>query len=298
MGIDPDLATAVARSLDGLLAALRLQEMDDGRFVVSSEPTQFGDRIYGGQLLAQALLAAATTADGKEPSALHATFVSVGAPGQPIEVRVDRVRDGGSTASRLATVTQDGRTLLNAIATFHRNGPGPEAFSPPPAGPAPEQLPLLQEWVARLPDEHRDRQRSWVEQPPPLEIRMGEPPTFLGGPSGVGMRSHWMRAPRDLGDDPALNAAILAYASDFFLMDMVFRFHPDGSGVGRWSGFSLDHALWIYRPVRFDRWHLHTQEAIAVVGQRGLARGAMHDDQGRLVATVVQEISLRPMGSG
>jgi acyl-CoA thioesterase-2 len=102
-----------------------------------------------------------------------------------------------------------------------------------------------------------------------------------------------MRVPRGVGADHALNAALLAYASDFFLMDMLFRLHPQELGPGRANGFSLDHAIWFHRPVRFDAWHLHTQEAVALVGDRGLARGTIHDTDGKCVASVVQEVLLR-----
>ena len=88
---------------------------------------------------------------------------------------------------------------------------------------------------------------------------------------------------------------VLAYASDFFLMDMIFRAHPAGLGPGSANGLSLDHAIWFHRPVRFDRWHLHTQEAVTIVGDRGLARGAIHDADGRLTASVMQEVLVRPV---
>jgi acyl-CoA thioesterase-2 len=103
-----------------------------------------------------------------------------------------------------------------------------------------------------------------------------------------------MRVPRDCGDDPLLHAALLAYASDFLLMDMVFHAHPAAGGLGRSNGLSLDHAIWFHRPVRFDRWHLHTQEAVAIAGDTGLARGTIHDESGYLAATVMQEILVLP----
>jgi acyl-CoA thioesterase-2 len=104
-----------------------------------------------------------------------------------------------------------------------------------------------------------------------------------------------MRAPRDLGENDVLNAALLAYGSDFFLMDMIFRLHPSGSGPGRFTGHSLDHAIWFHRLPHIDRWHLHTQEALALVGDRGLIRGTIHDRDGELVATVMQEVLVRPL---
>ena len=111
-------------------------------------------------------------------------------------------------------------------------------------------------------------------------------------------RSHWMRLPRAVGREHGLNAALLAYGSDFFLMDMVFRLRPQELATGLANGFSLDHALWFHRPVRFDAWHLHTQEAVALVGDRGFARGAIHDTDGRCVASVAQEGLLRERARG
>jgi acyl-CoA thioesterase-2 len=137
--------------------------------------------------------------------------------------------------------------------------------------------------------------RHWIEQPPPVEMRLPEAPSFLGGSLAGPTRSHWMRAPPDLGADPVLNAVLLAYASDFFLMDMVFHSHPGAGGPGRANGLSLDHAIWFHRPVQFDQWHLHTQETVAIVGERGLARGTIHDAEGRLTATVMQEVLVLPV---
>ncbi len=144
---------------------------------------------------------------------------------------------------------------------------------------------------------HGDAGRNWVDEPPPLDIRMSEAPSFLGGSGTSPNRSHWMRLPRPVGDIPLLHAALLAYASDFFLMDMIFRAHPAHLGPGRANGFSVDHAIWFHQPTRFDRWHLHTQEAVAIVGDRGLARGTIHDQDRRLVATVMQEVLVRPVSA-
>ena len=136
--------------------------------------------------------------------------------------------------------------------------------------------------------------RTWVDQPPPLELRIGEAPTFLGGAPTDGTRSHWMRVPRDVGDDPLLHTALLAYASDYLLLDMAFRSYPERDAATRFTGSSLDHTLWFHRPVRFDRWHLHSQQTLAVVGHRGLVQGAIHDADGHLVASAVQEVLVRP----
>jgi len=283
-----ELSAAIGRSLDDLLTALDLRAVGDDRFAV--EPTSSGipGRVFGGQLLAQAVLGASATVVEKDIHALHATFVQAGSPGAPVTVDVTRLRDGRSMAMREVAIFERGQPLLVAIASFASNRLEPDVAPPPAGSPPPEEVPLMQEWAAAVP-----AGQHWIEQPPALDLRLPEAPSFLTGATATTARSHWMRLPRSVGDGHALNAALLAYASDFFLMDMVFRMHPDELGPGRANGYSLDHAIWFHRPVRFDDWHLHTQEAVALVGDRGLARGAIHDADGRRVASVGQEVLLR-----
>ena len=288
------LEAAILESLDGLLAALDLTPLGGDRFRVVAEPGRF-DRVFGGQTLAQALLAAAASVEGKEPHSLHAYFVEAGVPGEPQELSVERIRDGRSVATRRVTVEQGGRTLLAALASFHDNAAEPHVADPAPRAPDPSALPALQWWAEELSPELRPQGRSWIERPPPVELRIGEAPSFFGGETRDGPRSHWMRLPRDIGDDPLLHTALLLYASDYLLLDMAYRSHPEPFTSG-FRGFSLDHAIWFHRPVRFDRWHLHTQETVALSGHRGLVRGAIHDDEGRLVASVTQEVLIRPVG--
>jgi len=283
-----ELGAGIDKSLDHLLAAIDLRPVGDDLFAVEPTTTSTPNRVLGGQLLAQAVVGAAATVDGKDIHSLHAAFTHAGTPGAPVEVAVTRVRDGRSMATRQVAVLEDGTPLLIAIASF-----GTHHFVPD-LGPlrggveSPEDMPSLQEWAAAVPTG-----QYWVTQPPAVEFRMPESPSFFTGATATSTRTHWMRLPRDVGDSHALNAALLAYASDFFLMDMIFRLHPDELGPGRANGFSLDHAIWFHRPVRFDSWHLHMQEASALVGDHGLAHGSIHDVEGRLVATVAQEVLLR-----
>jgi len=287
------LEQAIHRALDGLLRALELEPLGEDRFRAHSEPGRF-DRVFGGQSLAQALVAASSTVTGKEPHSLHAYFVETGTPEEAVDLAVDRVRDGRSISVRRVSVVQSGRPLLVLMASFHANPPKPQLADPPPPAPRPEELPMLQEWVRDVPSELQPNAHSWVDHPPPIEMRIGEPPYFLGGPAASGIRSHWMRLPRDVGGDPLLHTALLAYASDFFLLDMAYRSQPEAVPVTALVGFSLGHALWLHRPVRFDRWHLHTQETLSISGHRGLVRGAIHDADGELVANAIQEVLVRP----
>ena len=283
-------------ALDGLLDALDLRRSGDGRFTAASEPGRFV-RIFGGQMIAQALTAANATIAGKAPQSLHAYFVAAGSPEQPIDLEVDRVRDGRSVSTRRVMVMQDGRPLLVAIASFAANGDGPDIAAPPPSVPRPDELPVLQDLLVDAAPELQPFTRSWLDSPPPVEFRIGEAPHFLGGPSGTDARSHWMRLPRETGDDPALHAALLAYASDYLLVDMAYRAYPGRVTPLAFVGSSVDHAIWFHRPVRFDRWHLHTQELVVFTGQRGLVRGSIHDADGHLVANVMQEVLVRPVSA-
>ena len=280
--------------LDALLGALELQELDANRFRAAPNAIRMFERVYGGQLLAQALVAAGSTVSGKAPSSMHAAFVRSGTPGRSLELDVQGVRDGRSMSTRQVTVHEDDKALLTAIVSFHNGSTDPEVAAPAPPAAPPGDVRLLQDWAEQLPADQSDYGRHWIEHPPPIEMRIPEAPSFLGGSLASTTRSHWMRVPRRIGDDPLVHTALLAYASDFLLMDMVFHAHPATGGLGRSNGLSLDHAIWFHRPVRFDRWHLHTQQALAVVGDRGLARGTVHDDDGRLVATVMQEILVYP----
>jgi acyl-CoA thioesterase-2 len=292
------LADRILASLDGLLRALELSPVGGDRFVAPPEPDRFS-RASGGQTVAQALRAAGATVDGPTsrnlaPHSLHAYFVQAGVADHPVEVAVERVRDGRSMVTRRSTVTQGDRTLLVALASFHDNPDQPELAEDAPVAPPPHDVPLLQDWLDELPPALAGHGRAWVDHPPPLDLRIGEAPTFLGGTPTDGARAHWMRLPRDVGDDPVLHTVLLAYATDYLLLDMAFRSYPGEMPPGGFAAVSVDHALWFHRPVRFDRWHLHTQETVALSGHRGLVRGAVHDEAGRRVATVMQEVLVRP----
>lgn len=283
----------ILASLDGLLRALDLEPVGDDHFLAPPEPDRF-TRVFGDQTVAQALLAAGATVDGKAAHSLHAYFVQAGVADHAVEVSVERVRDGRSMTTRRACVNQGDRTLLVALASFHDNPAEPELAHDPPGAPAPQDVPRLQEWFDELPPSLVSQRAAWVDHPPPLDLRIGEAPTFAGGPTATGSRAHWMRLPRAVGDDPLLHAVLLAYATDYLLLDMAFRSYPGDARSHGFAAVSIDHALWFHRPVRFDRWHLYTQETIALAGHRSLVRGSVHDEDGRLVATVMQEELVRP----
>jgi acyl-CoA thioesterase-2 len=285
---------AVLGALDYLEHALQLEPQGDNRFRANNEASRFG-RVFGGQLLAQAVLAATETVSDHLPQSLHAYFVQSGDSNTPLDIDVERVRDGRSMATRQINVAQGGRNILTAIASFHTNPLQPELPQPQLRMPPPEELPLLQHWAQYTPPEMSRNATTWIDVPPPLEMRIAEPPTFLGGAQAIGPRSHWMRLPRDIGDRPAVHTAMLAYASDYLLLDMAFRGHPHPVGYGSFAGLSLDHAIWFHRPVRFDEWHLHTQETVCLTGHRAMVRGMIRDAAGNMVASTAQEVLVRPI---
>jgi len=278
----------IQRSLDELLVALDLETVSVDRFRAPSELPRF-PQLFGGQMLAQALVAAARSVEEKAPHSLHAYFVEAGRAAAPVEIAVERVRDGRSFATRRASVSQGDRLLLVLLASFQLPKDGARRTPRPPEMPAPETLPSLQDWAARMPEALRERGRLWIDRPPPIDFRIAEPPVFLAGRPASAPRAHWLRVPRDLGDDPLLHSALLAYASDYLLMDVIFRAHSAELLRGGLRGFSLDHALWMHRAARVDDWLLYVQSCDVLGGERGLAEGQFFDGNGQRVATVMQE---------
>ncbi|MFI5507759.1 acyl-CoA thioesterase [Mycobacterium sp. NPDC051804] len=287
------LEQSVLRALDTLERALQLEPMGDNSFRATNEADRFG-RIFGGQLLAQALHAASSTVEQHKPHSLHAYFLQTGDSRQPVEIVVEGVRDGRSMSTRQVSVAQGDRTLLTALASFHSNPAEPEASSESLDVPRPEDMPLLQHWVHRVPPPMRKNAQTWIDVPPALEMRIAEPTTFLGGRQTSGPRSHWMRLPRSIAD-PALHAALLAYASDYLMLDMALRSHPHPADYASVAAVSLDHALWLHRPIHFDEWHLYTQETAAITGHRAMVRGTIRDTAGHTVASTAQEVLIRPL---
>ena len=273
---------------------MELEPLGDNRFRATNETDRFG-RIFGGQLLAQAMYAASVTVEHHMPHSLHVYFVQTGDSGRPVEIEVKPVRDGRSMATRQVRVAQGDRTLLTALASFHTNAEEPESTPKHLDVPPPEGMPLLQHWVHLVPPEMRTSAQTWIAVPPALEMRIAEPTTFLGGAQKSGPRSHWMRLPRRVADRPALHTALLAYASDYLMLDMALRCHGQPTDYTSVAAVSLDHVIWLHRPVHFDNWHLYTQDTAAIAGHRALVRGTIRDTSGLMVASTAQEVLVRPV---
>ena len=280
-------------ALEGLLAVLDLAPDDGGdadTFVGQSQPQPWG-RVFGGQVLAQSLTAAQRTLDpGRPVHSMHGYFLRAGDSSEPITFAVERLRDGRSFSARRTHALQFGRPILSMIASFQVPAAGLEHQLPMPDVPAPEDLPSIAERYGHLDSAPA---KYWMRQRP-MDLRHVDEPIFLHG--AAERRAHqavWMRAVGTLPDDPALHAAVLAYASDYTLLEPVLRAHGRGWSDPGLKAASLDHAMWWHRPARADDWLLYVQDSPSAQGARGLGIGRIYTRDGILVASVAQEGMLR-----
>jgi acyl-CoA thioesterase-2 len=279
-------------ALVGLLAVLDLKPEtgDEDVYVGPSQPQPFG-RVYGGQVLSQALVAAQRTVDPDRPvHSLHGYFLRAGDSNEPITFAVERLRDGQSFSARRTHALQFGRPILSMIASFQRPAEGLDHQVPMPDVPDPEGLPTLLDRYGHLDDPVA---LYWLRQRP-IDLRHVEPPVFITpAPRRTPRQAVWMRAVGALPDDPALHAAVLTYASDYLLLEPILRAHGRTFSQLGLKMASLDHAMWWHRPARADQWLLHVQESPSASGARGLGVGRIYARDGRLVCSVAQEGMLR-----
>lgn len=257
--------------------ALDLQQLDGDRFVSSA--TGFGrGRIFGGQAVAQALRAAGLTIDKtRHVHSLHCYFIRPGRPDEPVQYEVTRTRDGRSFSTRHITAGQEGKPIFEMIASFHDPEPGqnwPPAAAPSVPGPW-ELEPVRFPWL--------------FGDDTPVEIRPVTPSAPRSFPIS---HPFWVRVRMPIGaEEPALHACLLAYLSDI----AVVRAAQAPESPERYDVMvSIDHAMWFHRPARADQWLLFSMSSVAHVGARGLAHGSIQTADGTLVASVAQEVLLRP----
>ena len=273
--------------LDSLIDLLDLEEIEANIFRGRS-PKDWRQRVFGGQVAGQALVAAGRTVPADRPvHSLHAYFIRPGDPAVPLVYTVERVRDGRSFTTRRVSDIQHGKTIFTLSASFHRPEPGPEHSDTMPRVPPPEEIPRtidrMDKLFGTIPEPYRDS---------PIDVRFIGPLTFEAERDPSLRRTDnlvWLRVNGDLPDDPLLHVCLMTYASDLTLLDSVLLGHGLSWADGRTSGSSLDHAMWFHRPFRADRWLLYAQESPVAAGARGLARGEVFTAQGDLVCSVVQE---------
>ncbi|TCP47928.1 acyl-CoA thioesterase-2 [Tamaricihabitans halophyticus] len=276
--------------LELLVALLDLERIEEDIFRGVSPP-ESSVRVFGGQVAGQALVAAGRTVPAeRQVHSLHAYFIRGGDPSVPIVYQVDRVRDGRSFTTRRVTAVQHGKVIFALSASFQLAEAGLEHAVAMPDVPPPDSLRSQAEWAAE--SELR------IERPAihrPFEVRPVTEPIWSGGAPGEPRERNqvWMRADGSLADDPLLHVCVLTYASDLSLLDQVLAWHGKSWATNRVHGASLDHALWFHRPFRADEWFLYDCTSPNASGARGLATGYFFAQDGRLLATVVQEGLLR-----
>jgi acyl-CoA thioesterase-2 len=282
----------VAEPLDELLGILDLEPIEENIFRGRS-PDETVQRVFGGQVAGQALIAAGRTVPPERPvHSLHAYFLRPGDPAIPIVYEVDRIRDGRSFTTRRVIGVQHGKAIFNLQASFQIAEPGIEHSATMPEAPDPEALPTLPE---RLEAAGLGSEGFW-SRPRPIDVRYVEDPPWLAQDSGRRARHQqvWMRTAGRLPDDPLIHVCAMTYASDMTLLDSVLLAHGLAwDGGRRVRGASLDHAMWFHRPFRADEWLLYDQSSPVAGGARGLAIGRLWTRDGRHVVSVVQEGLLR-----
>lgn len=281
------------RRLSELLALLDLEEIDTDVYRGRNESDRV-QRIFGGQVAAQSLVAAGRTVERGDAHSLHGYFLRPGDPTHPVLYTVDRIRDGKSFTTRLVVARQRGHAIFQMSASFHAAETGYEHQLPMPEAPAPETVPTWQELVRTVLDRLPAEMRPWVGGPRAIDLRHVQVPTFLGGEAFEGPSMLWFRTARPLPEPPLVHQALVAYASDMSLLDNMVRPHGRVGRLGPLMTASLDHALWFHRPLRADEWLLYVQESPVAAGGRGFAHGTIFDRAGRLVASVAQEGLMRP----
>lgn len=282
----------MSRAVKDLLTILDLEPLEHNLFRGVS-PKDGWQRVYGGQVIGQALVAAARTVEGRFAHSLHCYFMRPGDPKVPIIYEVDRIRDGRSFTTRRVVAIQHGAAIFSMSVSFHVEEAGFEHQDEMPQVPDPDALPseaeLTRQFVDRLPDYIR----TYWEKDRPIEMRPVDVTRFIERGRRPPRQYVWMRANGTLPDDLAMHQCALAYASDFTLLDTALIAHDRIVFDPTLMLASLDHALWFHRPFRADEWLLYAQDSPAAFGGRGFCRGSVFTRDGVLVASVAQEGIMR-----
>ena len=257
-------------------------------------------RVFGGQVLAQALVAAGRTVEeDRHAHSLHAYFILPGDLDVPIVYQVDRLRDGGSFTTRRVTAVQHGRPIFNAAVSFHRHEEGLEHQAPMPAVPGPDDLPSEVELARRMAHRFPDPLRAVYTTERPIEWRPVDPiDPFAPEKREPPVNHVWIRAVDVVPGGPLMQQAVLAYASDYGLLGAALLPHGRSFLQPTMQAASLDHALWFHRPFDAHEWLLYATASPSAAGALGFTRGAIYARDGRLVASVAQEGLIRVIAPG
>jgi acyl-CoA thioesterase II len=278
--------------LDDLIKVMTLERLEMNLF--RGESRDIGSpQVFGGQVLGQALVAATATADERTVHSLHAYFLRRGDFNSPIVYEVDRALDGKHFSSRRVVAIQHGRQIFNMSASFQQVETGLDHQISIPDVPTPESLPDIESHYRRVADKLPAAARRILEQKRPFEFRPVHEPDTLRREKSPPLKYIWFRTVDKLGDDEALHRSLLAYVSDFHLLDTALKPHGISMISPKLVIASIDHAMWFHRSVRVDDWLLYVIDSPSASGARGFTRGSVFARDGRLVASAAQEGLIR-----
>lgn len=283
----------MTQAVAALLETLDLEVLERNLYRGTS-PKAGWQRVFGGQVIGQALVAAQRTVDReRKVHSLHSYFMRPGDPAVPIIYEVDRIRDGRSFTTRRVVAIQHGEAIFSMSASFHVEEPGFEHCLPMPQAPKPDDLPserqLADLYVGKAPENVR---RYWQRERP-IELRPVDLTHYFSQEKLEPRQMIWFRTTGPLPADPCIQAAVLAYASDMTLLDTALFAHGMSIFDQRIQSASLDHSVWFHRPIEMASWHLYAQDSPSSGGARGFNRGSIYSLEGELVASVAQEGMIR-----
>lgn len=294
----PAAKKKASSALGALLSLLDLEQLDVNLFRGHS-PDAGWQRVYGGQVLSQSLAAAQrTVADARPMHSMHAYFLLAGDPKIPIIYEVELVRDGGSFTTRRVKAIQNGKAIFVMSASFQKLELGFEHQATMPKVPPPDALPseedLRKALLAKIPES----MKNYLARERPIELRVVDFERYAKREKKEPVQQVWLRAAGKLPDNPQIHHCVLAYASDFTLLDTALIAHGKLLFDTDVQLASLDHALWIHRPFRADEWLLYVQDSPSASGARGFCRGSVYRQDGVLVASTTQEGLMRKRDTG
>jgi acyl-CoA thioesterase-2 len=279
----------VPYTVQDLVALLDLERIEHNLYRGHNRDIGTG-RIFGGQVLAQALVAAQRTVGDDRPAhSMHGYFILAGDLTVPVVYFVDRLRDGGSFTTRRVTAIQNGNAIFEMSASFHRREDGWEHQARMPRVPDPETLSNELDGFRARAHDIPEALRAVLAQDRPLDFRLVNGRDPLDASPRPPLRQYWVKAIGPMGDAVIEHQAVLAYASDYGLLGSALDPHGVSYRDPRLMVASLDHSIWFHRPLRMDEWLLHVAESPVSAGARGFARGAFFTRDGELVASTAQE---------
>ena len=278
-----------------LVETLKLEQLEVNLFRGFTPDEESRERIYGGQVIAQSVLAAYMTVEERVMHSLHCYFIRPGDPNVPIIFEVDRSRDGGSFTTRRVIAVQHGRQIFNLAASFQAEEEGFEHQSDMPAAPPVDEIEDDIAVERRALADAPPQAKAWLDRPQPIEMRTVGGRQFGASPQRQEPRQQvWFRAKDPIGDDAHMHQVILAYASDMSLLGTSIRPHGANWRTPGFQTASLDHAMWFHRPTDVNEWHLYDQASPSASGGRGFNLGAIYRaSDGALVASCAQEGLMR-----